>query len=55
MSTRFYDAVVLGRSLGSLATAALLARRDFRVLLLGQGQKPPRYRFDGRTLYRRPF
>jgi phytoene dehydrogenase-like protein len=55
MSTRFYDAVVLGRSLGSLATAALLARRDFRVLLVGQGQKPPRYRFDGRTLYRRPF
>jgi phytoene dehydrogenase-like protein len=55
VSTRFYDAVVLGRSLGSLVTAALLARRDFRVLLAGQGQKPPRYRFDGRTLYRRPF
>jgi phytoene dehydrogenase-like protein len=55
MSTRFYDAVVLGRSLGSLATAALLARRDFRVLLVGQGQRAPRYRFDGRTLYRRPF
>jgi phytoene dehydrogenase-like protein len=55
VSSRFFDAVVLGRSLGSLATAALLARRDFRVLLLGQGQRPPGYRFDGRPLSRRAF
>ena len=40
MTNRHYDAVVLGRSLGSLAAAALLARRDFRVLVIGQGQKP---------------
>jgi len=39
MTSRFYDAVVLGRSLGSLVVAALLSRRDFRVLLLGQGQR----------------
>ena len=55
MSARHYDVVVLGRSLGALATAALLARRDFRVLLLGQGQKPPAYRFEGYLLQRRAF
>lgn len=55
MTSRFYDAVVLGRSLGSLAAAALLARRDFRVLVLGQGERPQTYRFDGRALCRRSF
>jgi len=55
VTSRFYDAVVLGRSLGSLAAAALLARRDFRVLLLGQGERPQFYHFDGRALGRRTF
>jgi phytoene dehydrogenase-like protein len=55
VTSRFYDVVVLGRSLGSLAAAALLARRDFRVLLLGQGERPQTYHFDGRTLGRRTF
>ena len=55
MTSRFYDAVVLGRSLGSLVVAALLSRRDFRVLLVGQGQRPLTYRFDGRLLGRRSF
>lgn len=55
MSSRHYDVVVLGRSLGALATAALLARRDFSVLLLGQGQRPPSYRYEGFTLKRRCF
>ncbi len=55
MSTRYYDVVVLGRSLGALSAAALLARRDFRVLLLGQGQRPPSYRFDRHRLERRTF
>jgi len=47
--------IVLGRSLGSLTAAALLARRDFRVLLLGNGERPPLYRFDTRCLGRRAF
>ena len=55
MTFRHYHAIVLGRSLGSLAAAALLARRDFRVLVIGQGQKPASYRFEGRTLRRRSF
>jgi phytoene dehydrogenase-like protein len=55
MTSRHYDVVVLGRSIGALAAAALLARRDFRVLIIGQGQKPASYRFEGRTLRRRAF
>ena len=55
MPSRYYDAIVLGRSLGALTAAALLSRRDFRVLVLGQGQGPQTYRFEGRVLYRRAF
>jgi phytoene dehydrogenase-like protein len=55
MSSRHYDVVVLGRSLGALATAALLSRRDFSVLLLGQGQLPPSYRYERFCLKRRCF
>ncbi|MDX2053848.1 MAG: phytoene dehydrogenase [Polyangiaceae bacterium] len=53
--TRHFDVVVLGRSLGSLSAAALLARRDFRVLLLGQGQRPQAYSFEQRVFCRRAF
>src|SRR6186997_3047399 len=55
MTSRHYDAIVLGRSLGALAAAALLSRRDFRVLLLGQGQRPMSYRFERHLLCRRTF
>ena len=55
MTSRHYDVVVLGRSLGPLAAAALLARRKFRVLLLGQGQRPPSYNFERHRLCRRTF
>ena len=55
MTTRYFDVIVLGRSLGALSAAALLARRDFRVLVLGQGTKPNAYRFEGHTFVRRTF
>ncbi|MBX3125600.1 MAG: NAD(P)/FAD-dependent oxidoreductase [Polyangiaceae bacterium] len=55
MTSRHYDVVVLGSSLGALATAAVLARRDFRVLLLGQGQRGASYRHDRFSLLRRTF
>ncbi|HYQ29804.1 MAG TPA: phytoene dehydrogenase [Polyangiaceae bacterium] len=55
MTSRHYDVIVLGRSLGALASAALLARRDFRVLLLGQGQHGQTYRFEEHVLCRRSF
>lgn len=52
---RHYDVVVLGRSIGALTAAALLARRDLTVLVLGQGQRPPDYVLDRRSLRRRAF
>ncbi len=55
MPSRYYDVVVLGRSLGALTAAVLLSRRDFRVLLVGQGQRPQTYRYEGRLLARRTF
>jgi len=55
LTSRHYDVVVLGRSLGALAAAAVLARRDFRVLLLGQGQRGQTYRFEDHVLCRRTF
>jgi 2-polyprenyl-6-methoxyphenol hydroxylase-like FAD-dependent oxidoreductase len=55
VTARHFDVIVLGRSLGALSAAALLARRDFRVLLLGQGQRPPSYGFGRFRLKRRSF
>ena len=52
---KHYDVVVLGAGLGALTTAALLARRSWRVLVLGQGYRPATYTYDGLTLARRPF
>ncbi len=54
-SSKHYDVVVLGGGVGALATAALLARRSWRVLVLGQGWRRPTYTHDGVTLARRPF
>ena len=55
MTTKHFDVVVLGRSIGALTSAALLARRNFTVLVLGQGQRGPTYRLDDRLLHRRSF
>lgn len=55
MTTRYYDVIVLGRSLGALAAAVLLARRDFRVLVLGHDARPCDYRFDRFRFRRRAF
>ncbi len=53
MPTRHYDIVVLGTGLGAATVAALLARRSFRVLVLGQARAPALYRYDGMPLARR--
>ncbi len=52
---KHYDVAVLGTSIGALACAALLARRSWRVLVLGQGDKPAVYTHQGLPLARRSF
>ncbi len=54
-TTRHYDVIVLGRSLGALLTAALLARRELRVLVLGQGNLDAQYKIEDHQLERRAF
>jgi len=53
--SKHYDVAILGCGIGALTTAALLARRSWRVLVLGQGYRPPSYAYDRVTLARRPF
>ncbi len=48
----FYEVVVAGASLAALAAGALLARRGFRVAVIGQGARPAAYEYDGLTLRR---
>lgn len=51
-----YDVVVLGADLAQLCAAALLAKRGFRVLVVGQDDLPPTYDAGrGLTLPRAPF
>jgi phytoene dehydrogenase-like protein len=51
----FYDAVVVGSRVGALSAAALLAKRGFRVLLVGQDDLGATYETAGMTLPRAPF
>jgi phytoene dehydrogenase-like protein len=51
--SQHFDVVVVGASLGPLAAASLLARRGFRVLVLGHHDRPPTYTYEGIVLYRR--
>ncbi len=55
MTTSHHDVVVLGADLAPLTCAALLAKRGFRVLVLGQGGLTPTYRLADHVLPRRPF
>jgi|HubBroStandDraft_1064217.scaffolds.fasta_scaffold45052_2 phytoene dehydrogenase-like protein len=52
---KHYDVAVLGAGIGALTSAVLLARRSWRVLVLGQGWRPPTYQYEGVSLARRPF
>jgi phytoene dehydrogenase-like protein len=53
--SKHYDVAILGAGIGALSAAALLARRSWRVLVLGQGWRASTYQYDGITLARRPF
>ncbi len=55
MSLSYYDVAVLGTGLAPTVCAALLARRGFRVLLLGQDTRPASYTLGPWTLPRAPF
>jgi len=55
MPQRYFDVVVLGMRTGALVCAALLARRDFRVLVVGDGYLPATYRLGPLPLRRRTF
>jgi phytoene dehydrogenase-like protein len=55
VTTRYYDAIVLGHELGPLFAGALLARRGARVLVAGNGALANRYRCFEYSFCRRPF
>lgn len=55
MIRSFYDVVVVGGRLGAIVAASLLAKRGFRVLVIGQDNLDATYELDGMTLPRAPF
>ncbi len=55
MIQRYYDVVVLGTGLRGLLAGALVAKRGFRVLVLGQGHPSADYEAGGRRWPRRPY
>jgi len=55
VSKRYYDVVILGAELAPLTCAALLAKRGFRVLVLGQGTPAPNYQLGPFQLPQRSF
>src|SRR4051812_27113934 len=54
MDTNFYDVIVCGAELAGLVSAALLARRGLRVLLLGHDHDRPSFDAGGFALSRAP-
>ena len=54
MDTNFYDVIVCGAELAGLVSAALLARRGLRVLLLGHDTDRPGFEAAGVALSRAP-
>ena len=54
MDTNFYDVIVCGSELAGLVSAALLARRGLRVLLLGHDTDLPSFDAGGIALSRAP-
>jgi phytoene dehydrogenase-like protein len=54
VDTNFYDVVVCGGDLAGLLTGALLARRGFRVLIVGDGAEHAAFEARGVSLSRAP-
>lgn len=55
MGPNYFEVVVLGTGTGALVTGALLARRGFRVLVLGHDDLPGDYHHRGLRMQRSPF
>lgn len=55
MSSSYYDVIVLGTELSALTCAALVAKRGFRVLVLGQQTDLADYALGPYRLPRQPF
>lgn len=55
MASSYYDVIVLGTNVSALTSAALLGKRGFRVLVLGQQMPAPDYRLGNQRLPRQPF
>ncbi len=55
VARNYYDVIVIGTQLGPLLTAALVARRGFRVLVLAHDDLPWTYRWEGHQLQQEPF
>ncbi len=55
MTTFYYDVVVMGMELGPLTAGALLAKRGFRVLVVGQEGARDRYSCFNYRFSKRPF
>lgn len=55
MSDSFYDVIVVGTELPGLIYAAMLAKKGYRVLVVGHGNRPNRFIHDGFAFVRRPW
>lgn len=55
MSSSYFDIIILGTDLAPLMSAALLAKRGFRILVLGQQYDRADYQVGRFRLPRRPF
>lgn len=55
MTTFYYDVVVMGMDLGPLTAGALLAKRGFRVLVVGQHSARNRYECFKYQFAKKPF
>lgn len=55
MRANFYDAILVGTELPALVCGALLSKRGFRVLLVGQDRPAPTYRIGDVVVPRCPF
>jgi len=55
MSDSYYDIIVVGTELTGLISAAMLAKKGYRVLVVGHGNRANAYDFEGHSFIRRPW